>query len=189
VDTTAIVWDLSQTTRADVAREAPMPAADLEAAWADLARPGAAAAFAAARTLLTDRPAAVAMLRERVRPVPPADEARVARLVADLGGTFDARRKAAAELGRLGELAVPQLRRALGGSPSLDLKQRVEKLLEKATVQQLDGDRLRAVRAVEVLELAGTPEARQALADLAGGAPGARLTRDARAATERLSRN
>jgi hypothetical protein len=46
---------------------------------------------------------------------------------------------------------------------------------------------LRGVRAVEVLERAGTPEARQLLAALAGGAPGALLTREAAASLQRLA--
>ena len=49
------------------------------------------------------------------------------------------------------------------------------------------GEVLRAVRAVWVLELTGTPAARQVLQKLAGGAPQARLTREARAALGRLA--
>ena len=82
---------------------------------------------------------------------------------------------------------MPQLRKALEGNPPLDLKQRVEKLLEKATVQKPQGDQLRELRSVEVLELAATPEAKQVLETLAKGAAGARLTREAKAAAERLA--
>jgi hypothetical protein len=45
---------------------------------------------------------------------------------------------------------------------------------------------LRPTRAVELLERLGTPEARQALAALAGGAPEAPLTLQAKAALRRL---
>jgi RNA polymerase sigma factor (sigma-70 family) len=48
--------------------------------------------------------------------------------------------------------------------------------------------RLRAVRAVEAMELAGTAEARRTLEALAGGRPAAWLTRDARASLDRLAR-
>jgi RNA polymerase sigma factor (sigma-70 family) len=187
MDTTAMVWDVGQTMRVEVARESPPSAADLDALWADLAKPDGAAAFAATRKLLTDRAAAVELVKARVRPVPGADEDRVARLVVDLGSKFAERRKAAAELEQLGELAVPQLKQALDGTPPLELRQRVEQLLAKATVPNLDGDRLRDLRAVELLELAGTPEAKRVLEALANGAAGARLTREARAAANRMA--
>jgi hypothetical protein len=53
----------------------------------------------------------------------------------------------------------------------------------------VSGERLRSLRAVEALELAGTTAARETLASLAAGAPGARLTEQARAACERLANN
>jgi hypothetical protein len=57
---------------------------------------------------------------------------------------------------------------------------------------QLDASRsaalLRGVRAVEVLEHIGTPQVQQVLRILAGGAPESRLTREAQATLDRLSR-
>jgi hypothetical protein len=187
VDTTALVWDLGQLQPVELARQMPMAADDVESLWSDLAKPDPAAAFAAGRKLLTDRARAVDLLRSRLKPVPKADEARVEQLVADLSGGFAARRKAAEELERLGELAVPHLKKALAGNPSLDLRQRVERLLAKATVQKPQGDALRELRAIELLELAGTAEARKALEGLGQGAPGARLTREATSAISRMS--
>ena len=69
------------------------------------------------------------------------------------------------------------------------LIRRAEELLGR-----LDSDRaptaeeLRRLRAAEVLESVGTPEARDLLKKLAGGAPGAPLTRDAQGALRRLER-
>ncbi len=187
VDTTALTWDLSKLARVELTREAPLTADELDALWGDLAKPDAATAFAAARKLLTDRKQVAPLSADRLRPVPVVEEARIAQLIADLGGTFDARRKATAELERLGELAVPQLRNALEGTPKLDLKQRVEALLQKATVSKLTGAPLRELRAIELLELTATSDAKRVLESLAKGAKGARLTREAGAALARLT--
>jgi hypothetical protein len=50
-------------------------------------------------------------------------------------------------------------------------------------------ERLRALRAIEVLEHAATPETRQVLTGLAKGAAELRLTRDAKAALDRLTQS
>jgi hypothetical protein len=188
VDTTAVGWALNRLPRVDVAREEPLKPSDVETLWADLANQDPAVAFIAARKLLTDRPQTVALFADRLKPVPAADADKIGRLIADLGGAFDARRKATAELERLGELAVEPLKTAAAKNPPLDLKQRIEKLIEKAGTRKVQGDQLRELRAVEVLELAATPEAKKVLDALAKGAPDARLTREAKSAAERLAK-
>ncbi|MFO0842599.1 MAG: hypothetical protein U0797_09420 [Gemmataceae bacterium] len=71
--------------------------------------------------------------------------------------------------------------------PSLEARKRLERLLAAvdADVHTPSPERIRALRAVELLERIGTPAARRALAELAGGAPGARLTREAKATRDR----
>jgi hypothetical protein len=49
-------------------------------------------------------------------------------------------------------------------------------------------EELRGMRVVEVLEHVGTPDARRLLESLAAGAPGARLTQEAKASLDRLSK-
>ena len=100
---------------------------------------------------------------------------------------FQARQKATQELKQLGELAEPALREALRRKLSLEAQTSVEKLLEDARAVGLS-ERLRDLRAVEILERIDTPQARQALQTLAAGAPAAQLTREAKAALERLAR-
>ena len=60
------------------------------------------------------------------------------------------------------------------------------KLLEKLRKPASRADDLRVVRAIEVLEQIGTEKARRLLEDLAGGAPGAKLTDGAKTALKRL---
>jgi hypothetical protein len=138
------------------------------------------------RALIASAGQAVPLVKEALRPPPPADAARVARLVTDLDAeAFAAREKAAAELERLGPLARPALERAARTSPSAEVKRRAEALLAAIAVR-LAGEDRRALRAVEVLVQAGTRQARDLLRELAGGPPEAALTREARAGLERL---
>jgi hypothetical protein len=113
----------------------------------------------------------------------------VLKLIAELEArSFVVREKASAELERLGELAAADLRKALAGQPSLELRRRVETLLGRLRRPPLSAEPLRQVRAVEVLERVGSAEAKRLLETLAGGAPGVRLTEEARAALKRLPR-
>ena len=78
------------------------------------------------------------------------------------------------------------LREALQGTPTEELRRQATRLLEKMT--SLSNEHLRHIRAVEALEYMATPEARKLLEDVAKGAPEARLTREAKAALDRLDR-
>src|SRR5438552_18978567 len=99
---------------------------------------------------------------------------------------FKVRQKAHAELVQIGDQAVPYLAKALEHPGTLETRERLQRLLEKLSVTNLTGDRLRVVRAVEVLERISNAEARQLLQSLADGAPGALETVQARAALARL---
>jgi RNA polymerase sigma factor (sigma-70 family) len=188
-DTTALTWDVSATARRGAARGTPLSGPELEALWADLTGPDAAGAFAAIRKLSAAPDQAAALIRERVRPVSPPDPQQLARLVADLeSDRFDVRRKAESALEGLGEQAVPGLRQVLTADASLDLRQRVTRLLGKLSGQTPARGLVRDLRAVEALELAGGPDCRRVLEALVAGTAEARLTREAKAAAERLAR-
>jgi WD40 repeat protein len=182
-DGTALIWDLTgrlyPTNPSD---------RDLNQAWIDLAGEDAARADRAVWRMVAAAETAVPFLKQRLRPVSTPDADRVRRLIADLShDRFAVREKAAQELERLGEVAGPALERALADRPALDLRERLTALLAGIEGQPWDGERLRARRSVRALECAGTAAARQALEALADGAPGARLTRDAKAAVRRLA--
>jgi WD40 repeat protein len=186
LDTTAVVWNVGKYTQTVGPGGAPLAARELEALWTDLAGKDAARAFAAQQTLSRHPAQAAALVRERLPAARGADPERLAKLVAGLSArNLAMRQKAVAELKELGELAQPALEKALAGDVSLEARQRVERLLRDVTASPAGG-RLRELRAVETLALAGGPKAREVLASLAKGAPEARLTREARAALRTL---
>ena len=80
------------------------------------------------------------------------------------------------------------LTRALAGKTSEEQKKRILELVEKTKGQTLTPRQLQVVRAVEVLERAGTKEAKAVLERLAKGPGGALETEQARAALQRFRR-
>ena len=98
---------------------------------------------------------------------------------------FVTRQQASEELAKFGGLVEAALRKALSGQPSLETRRCIQQLLEQLAGGP-SGAELRMLRAVEVLEHIGTPEARALLESLAGGAAGARLTQTAEVALRRL---
>jgi hypothetical protein len=159
----------------------------VEALWADLLGEDAGKAFQGVLRLSADPKQAAPFLAARLKPAEPVDPKKLSGWVADLDSkVFKARDRATAELTKLGDLALPVLLKALEGKNNLETQRRLEALLARLTVGELTADQVRLVRAVEALERAGTPEARQVLQTLASGAPGALPTRHAQAALDRL---
>jgi hypothetical protein len=184
-DTTALIWDL--TGLADDKGAKTLTPERLAALWDELADADAGKAWRAGWRLAADPAASVPFLQKRLRPAE-VDAKRMTELLAALDGDdFEAREQATRELARLGDLAGPAIRQALGGSPPPEARGRLEGLAAKLDGPVEDAEQARALRAVEALERIGTPEARRLLDELGQGAPGARLTRDAKAALDRLA--
>ncbi len=186
-DTTVLLWDVKAAIAAPLgALTRPRSPEELGALWTLLADEDAAKAFDVVEKLMAVPAQAVPYLSERVPVVPPLDAAKIAQLIADLeSDRFATRKKATDELEKLGEMAGPALQKCIDDNPPLAVKQRVESLLEKLKGPVTHPDKCRALRAVEVLERIGTPEAIEVLRKVAKGAPEAELTRDAQAALRR----
>jgi RNA polymerase sigma factor (sigma-70 family) len=189
-DCTALVWDLHKVHREGDRGPANLPARELARLWDALAGGEAVKAYRAECALVEHPAGAVAILRNHLQPVKTAEAAAIRPLVAQLDSPEFAEREAASkDLQNLGDTAVPALRQALKGKLSAEQKKRVEMILAAgAAPAVLSGDMLRQMRALTVLERVATPDARKLLAELTAGNPEARLTREAAAASARLSR-
>jgi hypothetical protein len=187
-DTTGLVWDVA----ALLARRGPDGAAltpdKLKILWDDLANEDARKADSARRALASV-PNVVAFLEKQLKPdtlVIAAGE--IDRLISDLDSPkFATREQATKELERLERAAETPLREALNKPQiTLELRRRMERLLEKLEAPLTDPQHLRGHRAVHILEELATTEARGLLERLAKGTPGVSLTREAKTALERL---
>jgi WD40 repeat protein len=188
-DTTIRLWDVSSLTHVEPSSGSRLSDQKLDVLWADLAGADGSKAYQAIWALTAAGPQAVPWVQERLRPVAPAEPLRVGQLLADLNSDrFAAREQASRELEKLGESAGPLLRKAWSDHPAPETRRRVERLLEKLEQPAASPERLRALRAIEVLEHIGTAEARRVLEQLASGIPQARLTQEARASLECLAR-
>jgi WD40 repeat protein len=187
MDGSVLLWDVTPTGGANPA-PVPIDAHELLRLWEALAGADALRAYEAMWRLVAVPDQSLPLLRERLRPALAADPERLKRLLADLNSErFAVRNRANAELGQLGEQAAPALREALAKGGALEEVRRVEKLLVGLRFVS-NPELVRRLRAIQALERMGTPEARQILQRLAGGAAGARETEDARSALERLAR-
>ncbi|MHB1424004.1 MAG: WD40 repeat domain-containing protein [Gemmataceae bacterium] len=158
-DTTALVWDA--TSRPAAARIGKLSAEQAQALWTDLASKDARKAFESIGLLTASPEQAVPLLKSKLRPAPkPVEPRQVARLIADLGSDeFAVRDKAMEQLRQLGERAETALTESLKNKPSLEARKRIEELLERIRALSTSPERLREIRAIEVLEHVGTAEA------------------------------
>jgi RNA polymerase sigma factor (sigma-70 family) len=189
-DGTVLLWDLTSRAEAKSPSETPSPPIllpkDLERLWDDLAG-DSPRAYRAIVALAAAPEKAVPFLGHQLRPAT-VDAKKVARLIADLDHEqFAVREKAASELEEMTDVAEADLRETLQGKPSLEVRRRIENLLEKQEKGAIPAEQLRRLRAVEVLERVDSSAAREVLSAVAQGVSTARLTREAKASLERLA--
>jgi hypothetical protein len=159
-------------------------ASKVEALWTDLGSADAKVAFAALRTLRAHPAEAVPLFRERVQvpKLPAAD--KIAEWVKQLDSSkFAEREQAQKELTAIADLIQSPLEEAQK-TASLETARRLEKILNSIT--EPTPDRLRQVRACEVLEGVASAPAANLLQDWAAGPTGARLTTEAQRSFARL---
>jgi WD40 repeat protein len=180
---TALIWDLVATDRS----LAPDRVDEL---WNDLQSHDARVAWQAMQALLRMPEQAIRQIRKQI---PPADGrpltlAAVARLIAQLDDDDLAVRDRANDTLMENRKAVePALKKALAGKPAPEARRRLAHLLAPADGTQ-PLSHVVALRAVELLELIGSTEAKKLLGELAKGHSGSRLTLEASAGLTRLSK-
>jgi hypothetical protein len=141
-------------------------------------------AYGSIRHLRAHPNKAVPFLKERMK-IPQSPDAKwlKERLQGLDAPVFRDREQATADLAAAGEVVVAALREAQK-TTSAEMQARLKTLIEKA--EAMTPEKLRAIRACEVLEGLGAPEALALLEKWARGAPGTTLVREAGESVERI---
>lgn len=186
-DGTALIWDMARlSSKTDTV--AKISTKRLEELWHELGSADAAEAYRALRTLAATSAQAVPLLHQRLRKPAPIDTAKIAALLAELDSEqFAIRERATRSLQELGMSAEAAMRRALAKQPSLEVRRRLEQILEKLESGERKAEELQARRAVELLELIGTTQAQLLLRERSQGPADDWLTQEAKASLARLA--
>jgi WD40 repeat protein len=186
----AVVYD-SGAFAGEPAPSAPLTVQELDELWGDLSGDDAASAYRAVARMADSPKDSVPYLKARLKAPAPADERQIARLIAALDDDdFEARERATSALERLGGKTEAALLRVLEDPASEEACRRAARLLAKLDPPDsaLPAAGRTELRAVEVLERCGTPEAREVLSGVGGGNVRTGLTKAANAALDRLAK-
>jgi WD40 repeat protein len=187
-DMTMLVWDARPWQAQAGNPRVQMTPKQLDAFWEDLAQEDGSRAYTALSRLVRSPKETVAWIREHVPPAAREEVTAIKALAADLNSDkFVVRQKAQSELAKLGDSTVGVLETLLASKPGLEVTQRAEKLLQIVDQRPPPASCLRQLRALHVLELIATAEARELVDRLAAGEPEAWLTREALAVKQRLA--
>jgi hypothetical protein len=184
-DHTVFLWDLPALPRP----AGKLSVNELEQHWQALLDDDGATGFSARNALLTAPGDAASFLRQRLPTTMGIEPKRLARLLEELNARqFEVRDQATKELERFGDVVEPALREALTKKPPLEVVRRIDQILVHNKQRPMSPEKLRVLRAVEVLEYTDTADARQALEQFAKLMPETLLRQEARTACQRLDR-
>jgi hypothetical protein len=193
-DSTILLWNITggllsvpRTKRSGVSgfQPAALTPRELDTCWTALAHPDAAKAYDAVWRLVAAPEQAMPFLRKHLSPAATPDAKLVAQRIVELDrDDFTTRQRAADELSKFGDAIIPALQRTLDGKPALEVRRRIQQLLDQA--RDWTAERLRDHRAIQALEHIGTQAAKEVLQRLAAGAPDMLRTEEAKAALRRL---
>jgi WD40 repeat protein len=183
-DGLSLLWDVGELVTAARVTAAPDPD---DRMWETLADPDPAKAAKAVDDLSRDPAAAVRVLGPRVQPVRKPDADTLRKLIDELKDPdYRTREAAQKRLSEIRDLAADELAAVAKESSSAEQLERVNQLLVRMRAAETAPTRVRLFRAVEILERAGTADARRVLVTLSSGASESAISREAKLAVTRI---
>jgi RNA polymerase sigma factor (sigma-70 family) len=184
---TVVVQDVTKLLRAARPPAIQLSPQELTSDWDELGRDDLPRAYQAIMRLCAAGDKAVPFVHDRIRALPEPDAPTAPKLVADLASDqFTVRQQAFDQLEKLGERARTALEKAQASRPSLEVQRRLQQLLDN--LADYTPEHRRLLRAIQLLEQAATPAAKQTLDLLAKGAAGPRLAEEAKLSLARLAK-
>jgi len=189
-DTSCIVWDVYGPVSSSRPLGATLAEDQLYDLWKDLRGSSARNAYHAIAALARPPKHSLPFLKKKLMAYQPPDAKKIDRLFNDLLDEIPpACDQAYQELLEVDGVPEKALRAALKDSPSDVLRKRLDKLLEYHEIGPPvfpTGHRLQILRALAVLELIATDDAKSILQSLAKGNPKDPVVREAKAALTRM---
>lgn len=167
-----LLWDLARPLGDERPLPTPESTKECERLWDSLGHPNPVESDRALWALVAAPKYALAFLEKRLRPRPELDDKRLDALIRQMkSAVFVERAAASKELLGAKETALPALRAARKVSASLEEARRIDQVIGELQAR-LDTPSavLSELRALEVLERIGTPEARKHIEAMAKGA-------------------
>lgn len=185
------LWSVKPSALPQQPSEAKLTPEQMQTLWDRLAGKDAVDAYRAIHQMRSARQQGVSFLKQRLPQLTDADYRRIQRLLVDLDSDqYTVRAAADEELRKWGVAALPLLSRVLDKKPSLEVRRRVESIVEDIRTSQaksLAAERIRYGRAVEVLEHSGTAGTKELLRLLSERAADPYLRQEAQEASQRLA--
>lgn len=185
-DATILVWDIFDLYAKESLLAQSPTQVELTAAWTDMKDRDAQRAALAMGRMMRWGDTAVRFLSEHLRQNN-AEAAQLKKWLVDLDSDeFQKRETGMQELEKCLMSAYPLLEAAMADNPSLEMRQRIRRLLHKLEFRPLSPEKLRELRGLEVLEHIGTQAAEEVVRAIAVGNYDPWLAQAAKAAQERL---
>ncbi len=167
-DHQVLVWDVSLSALAG--KSAPLSAAERQKAWDQLGTIAAKEAIKTMGAMATDPKGTVAFLSDRLKPVPAEAADKLDAIFRDLDDKrFAVREKASRDLSTLGPGAIAGVRQRAAKAMSEEVRRRADLFLKRLEREDMTPERIRFLRALDILTAMNTPAARALIEKLAGG--------------------
>jgi WD40 repeat protein len=167
LDGTALLWDLGPALPEHRKEAEMISKTDVNRLWNDLASANASEAYRAIWRLI-DAPSVMPSLIDHLKEPADPEYKKARNLIALLDdNSFKVRENAQKQLENQGISALQAIRDAQGQKNSPEVNHRLERLASRFPPTELPAHTLRRLRAIQILEKVGSPEARKFLTDLA----------------------